>query len=85
MDSLSRLKKMPKKYRSDAFAGIQETMESLHETGAINKQTMRDVRLDCARSLMFFRPNSPSKAMRCDVTHAPVYSRRYHHSHFSIY
>lgn len=32
---------MTKKYRSDAMAAIHETMESLHEVGAINKQTMR--------------------------------------------
>ena len=32
---------MAKKYRSDAFAAIHETMEALHEIGAVNKQTMR--------------------------------------------
>ena len=32
---------MTKKYRSDAYAAIHETMEALHEVGAINKQTMR--------------------------------------------
>ena len=32
---------MNKKYRSDAFAAIHETMESLNEIGAIDKQTMR--------------------------------------------
>ncbi|MBI5589035.1 MAG: DNA-binding transcriptional regulator [Deltaproteobacteria bacterium] len=33
---------MMKKYRSEAFAAIHETMESLHEIGAIDKKTMRD-------------------------------------------
>ena len=33
---------MSKKYRSDAFAAIHETMEALHEIGAIDKQTMRE-------------------------------------------
>jgi len=32
---------MRKNYRSDALAAIQETMEALHQVGAINKQTMR--------------------------------------------
>ena len=32
---------MSKKYRSDAMAAIHETMEALHDVGAINKQTMR--------------------------------------------
>lgn len=30
-----------KKYRSDAMASIHETMEALHNIGAIDKQTMR--------------------------------------------
>lgn len=33
---------MTKKYRSDAFAAIHETMEALHEVGAVDKQTMRE-------------------------------------------
>ena len=33
---------MAKKYRSDAFAAIHETMEDLHDIGAIDKQTMRE-------------------------------------------
>ncbi len=33
---------MTKRYRSEAFAAIHETMEALHEVGAINKQTMRE-------------------------------------------
>jgi putative transcriptional regulator len=32
---------MSKKYRSDALAAIHETMEALHDVGAIDKQTMR--------------------------------------------
>lgn len=33
---------MTKKYRSDAFAAIHETMEALHDIGAVGKQTMRE-------------------------------------------
>jgi putative transcriptional regulator len=33
---------MTKKYRSDAFAAIHETMEALHDIGAVDKQTMRE-------------------------------------------
>ena len=32
---------MSKKYRSDAMAAIHETMEALHDVGAVSKQTMR--------------------------------------------
>jgi len=33
---------MPRKYRSRPLAAVHETMEALHEIGAINKQTMRE-------------------------------------------
>lgn len=32
---------MSRKYRSDAMAAIHETMEALHQAGAIDKRTMR--------------------------------------------
>lgn len=38
---------MAKKYRSEAYAAIHETMEALHEVGAINKQTMREFDETC--------------------------------------
>lgn len=36
------LSRMNKKYYSEAFAAIHETMEALHEVGAISKQTMHE-------------------------------------------
>lgn len=33
---------MPKKYLSDAFAAIHESMEAMHDIGTIDKQTMRE-------------------------------------------
>ena len=38
---------MTKKYRSDAFAAIHETMEALHEVGAVDMQTMREFDAAC--------------------------------------
>ena len=38
---------MAKKYRSEAYAAIHETMEALHEIGAIGKQTMREFDASC--------------------------------------
>lgn len=38
---------MAKKYRNDAYAAIHETMEALHEVGAIDKQTMREFDETC--------------------------------------
>ncbi len=46
---------MSKKYRSEALAAIHETMEALHDVGAIDKQTMRhfdDACLTPIRALM---------------------------------
>ena len=54
---------MSKKYRSDAMAAIHETVEALHNAGAIDKQTMR--RFDNA-CLTLIRPLRPKeiKAIR---------------------
>jgi putative transcriptional regulator len=49
---------MSRKYRSEAMAAIHETMQSLHEVGAIDKQTMR--RFDHA-CLTPVRPLAPAK------------------------
>lgn len=38
---------MNKKYRSEAYAAIHETMEALHEIGAVDKQTMRQFDESC--------------------------------------
>lgn len=38
---------MSKKYRSDAYAAIHETMEALHGVGAIDKQTLREFDQSC--------------------------------------
>lgn len=37
---------MAKKYRSEAFAAIHETMEALHDIGAVDKQTKPSSVLD---------------------------------------
>src|ERR1700689_775897 len=47
-----------KKYRSDALAAIHETMEALHDVGAVGKQTMR--RFDDA-CLTPIRPLKPAE------------------------
>lgn len=38
---------MAKTYRSEAYAAIHETMEALHDVGAIDKQTMREFDKTC--------------------------------------
>lgn len=49
---------MAKKYRSEAYAAIHETMEALHEVGAIDKQTMRECDKTCLTPAL---PMSPER------------------------
>jgi putative transcriptional regulator len=66
---------MAKKYRSDAFAAIHETMESLHDIGAIDKQTMREFDDACLTPVHVLAPDE-IKAIR-DREHIsqPVFAR----------
>ena len=48
---------MAKKYRSDAFAAIQETMEALHEIGAVDKQTMLELDEACLTPVPVLAPD----------------------------
>ena len=54
---------MSKKYRSDAMASIHETMEALHDVGAIDKQTMRRFDDACLTPIRPVRPEE-IKAIR---------------------
>ena len=47
---------MAQKYRSEAFAAIHETMDSLHEIGAIDKQTMREFDETCLSPVRVLSP-----------------------------
>jgi len=66
---------MTKKYRSDAFAAIHETMEGLHEVGAINKQTMREFDEACLTPIHILSP-AEIKALRLrEHISQPVFAR----------
>lgn len=47
---------MTKKYRSDAYAAIHETMEAMHEVGAIDKRTLREFDNACLTPAMPMQP-----------------------------
>jgi putative transcriptional regulator len=47
---------MAKNYRSEAFAAIHETMEALHDAGAVDKQTMREFDTACLTPLTPLAP-----------------------------
>lgn len=48
---------MSKKYRSEALASIHETMEALHEIGAIDKRTMRGFDETCLTPIQELAPH----------------------------
>jgi len=45
-----------KHYKSEAFAAIHETMDSLHQIGAIDKKTMRDFDAACIETVSEIKP-----------------------------
>jgi putative transcriptional regulator len=47
---------MVKRYRSEAFAAIHETMEALHEIGAVDKKTMREFDEACLTPIHVLSP-----------------------------
>ena len=66
---------MAKKYRSDAFAAIHETMEALHEIGAVDKQTMREFDDACLTPVPVLAPDE-IKAIRVrEHISQPVFAR----------
>ena len=66
---------MTKKYRSDAFAAIHETMEALHEIGAINKQTMREFDDACLTPVQVIAPEEIKAIRTREHVSQPVFAR----------
>ena len=54
---------MSRRYRSDAMAAIHETMEALHDAGAIDKRTMRGFDEACLTPIRPLKPKE-IKAIR---------------------
>ena len=66
---------MTKKYRSDAFAAIHETMEALHEAGAISRQTMREFDEACLTPVHVLSPAEIKSIRLRERTSQPVFAR----------
>ena len=66
---------MPKKYRSDALAAIHETMEGLHEIGAVNKQTMREFDEACLTPVHALAPDEILEIRLREHISQPVFAR----------
>lgn len=66
---------MTKKYRSEAFAAIHETMEALHDTGAITKQTMREFDAACLTPIEALSPEDILQLRQREHLSQPVFAR----------
>ncbi len=66
---------MTKKYRSDAFAAIHETMEALHDVGAIDKQTMREFDVACLTPVRVLSPDEIRTLRLREHMSQPVFAR----------
>lgn len=66
---------MPKKYRSDALAAVHETMEALHEIGAVNKQTMREFDEACLTPVQVLAPDEIRQIRLREHISQPVFAR----------
>ena len=66
---------MAKKYRSDAFAAIHETMEGLREVGAIDKQTMREFDEACLTPVQILTPDEIKAIRLQEHISQPVFAR----------
>ncbi len=66
---------MSKRYKSAAFAAIHETMEALHDVGAIDKQTMRDFDESCLTPVKEFTPDAIRQMRLREHISQPVLAR----------
>lgn len=66
---------MTKKYRSDAFAAIHETIEALHEAGAVTKQTMREFDAACLTPVEELSPEDIRQLREREHLSQPVFAR----------
>ncbi|KAA6184144.1 DNA-binding transcriptional regulator [Thiohalocapsa marina] len=66
---------MAKQYRSDAMASIHETMEALHEVGAIDKQTMRQFDDACLTPVESLSPEAIRALREREHLSQPVFAR----------
>ncbi|MGC3874673.1 helix-turn-helix domain-containing protein [Halomonas sp. GXIMD04776] len=66
---------MTKKYRTEAFAAIHETMEALHEAGAVDKQTMREFDSACLTPVTPLAPAEIRAIRERENLSQPVFAR----------
>ncbi len=63
---------MSKQYKTPALAAIHETMEALHDIGAIDKKTMRDFDDACLTPVQSFTPEQIKQIRQRENVSQPV-------------
>ncbi len=61
-------------YKSEAFAAIHETMESLHQVGAIDKKTMRNFDQSCLEVIEDVEPQAIRDLRKREHVSQPVFA-----------
>lgn len=63
-----------KQYKSEAFAAIHETMDALHQVGAIDKKTLRDFDAACLAVLPEMKPEKIRALRERERVSQPVFA-----------
>ncbi len=66
---------MTKKYKSDALASVHETMEALHDIGAVDKRTMRKFDEACLTPVRVLSPEEIRAIREREKISQPVFAR----------
>lgn len=66
---------MAKQYRSDAMAAIHETMEALHEVGAVDTQTLRNFDEACLTPVIQITAEEIRALRKREHLSQPVFAR----------
>lgn len=63
-----------KQYKSDAFAAIHETMDTLHQIGALDKKTMRDFDRACLEAVPAMSPEAIKALREREQVSQPIFA-----------
>jgi putative transcriptional regulator len=66
---------MNKKYKTEALAAIHETMEALHDVGAVSKQTLRGFDEACLTPIEPLSPEAIRELRLRERISQPVFAR----------
>ena len=70
-----KTKRPQRRYRSEAFAAIHETMAALHRVGAISKVTMREFDEACLETVKTIKPAQIRALREREHVSQPVFAR----------